>query len=98
MTINVYQIGDLAQATAAYTDVNGDDVDPTGLSIAITDPTGTVTTYVYGTDAELVKSSTGNYYVNISLTKGGDWRWKWTATGTGQCAGDGQLVVEPNYL
>lgn len=98
MTISVYQKGDLARATGVFTDTNGDPVDPTGLTFTMTSPSGIVTAYVYGTDAALVQSVAGTYYVDVNLNESGDWRYQWVATGNGQTVGDGQWIVEPSYF
>lgn len=69
-------------------------IDPTTLKIEITSPQGSVTTYIYGTDAELVKDSTGTYHADYTIPgPGWMWTWKWIATGTGAGADKGTLKV-----
>ena len=55
--------------------------DPEGVQFDIIDPAGVVTTYVYLTDAELIKSGTGVYYVDFTLDQVGQWRIYVQATG-----------------
>jgi len=95
MTISVYQKGDLVRITGAFTDVAGSAIDPTTVSLFVSNPAGGATEYVYLTDAAVVKDSVGNYHADISATIAGDWRWWWEATGTGQAVQIGQYVVEP---
>lgn len=56
--------------------------DPTTLTFTMTEPDGTVTTYVYGTDTQLVRDSVGNYHVDWVITKVGAHVWKFDGTGT----------------
>ncbi len=56
--------------------------DPTTVTFSITEPNGTQTTYVNGTDAEAVKDSTGVYYVDWTITQAGRHYWKWAGAGT----------------
>lgn len=96
MTINTYDQGDLVKVSGSFTNEAGAAIDPSVVNFTYKDPAGTTTTLVYGTDAAVVKSSTGNYYVNLSATLPGTWVWRWHSTGTGQAADTGQFYVEPS--
>lgn len=93
---NTYDIGDKARITLALT-VDDVATDPSGLSFILRNPAGTLTTYVYGTDAQLEKTGTGAYRVDYSLTgvAPGIYRYRWVATGTGQGAEEGWFEVRP---
>lgn len=95
MSITIYDIGDVARITATFTDVAGVPADPSAVSLVYEDPSGAVTTHVFGTDAEVVKSSTGVYYEDVPIDEAGDWHYRWLATGTGAGAQQGQLMVKP---
>lgn len=94
MSINVYQKGDLARCAASFTDSGGSALDPTGVSFTVTTPAGVSTTYVYGTDAALVKDSSGHYHVDVNANARGVWFYRWFSTGTGQAAEQGEFSVE----
>ena len=47
--------------TISTVDDDGDAADPSSLVVVETVPDGTATTYTYGVDSEIVKSSTGVY-------------------------------------
>ncbi len=98
MGINVYDIGDLVTVRGAFTDAAGLPADPAAVSVAYEDPSGNVTTLVYGVDAAVVKDSTGNYSLEISIDEAGDWHYRWIATGTGQGAQLGQFAVKNNQV
>jgi hypothetical protein len=72
---NVYDVGDKVRISFAITGPSGALVDPTTVSGKFKTPTGTKTTYVYGTDAALVKVSTGNYYFDITINDDGQWHY-----------------------
>jgi hypothetical protein len=82
MPTAVYDIGDKRRLTVTFTNSAGTDTDPTAVIFKIRLPDGTVTSYTYGTDAELVKSATGIYYVDWTIAAGGRHSWRFEGTGT----------------
>ena len=89
-----FDVGDLVKLTAAFTNSAGAASDPAGLTFKVKNPNGNVTTYVYGTDSEVVKASVGNYYVEISATLAGTWHYRFAGTGNGQAADEGSFSIE----
>ena len=68
--------GDVVRLTISVTDPDDDTmaVDPAALVVKVLPPgETTATTYTYGTDAEIVRSDTGEYYIDIELDDDGDW-------------------------
>ena len=60
--------------------------------------TGTVTTYVYITDAQLVRDSAGAFHVDLSLDTPGVWYYRWEGTGTCEAALEGAFsVINSNF-
>ena len=92
---NTYDLGDVVRLTGTWTDPLNSDaaLDPTAVNLSIRNPAGTVTTYVYGDDAELVKSSTGVYYLDLDLDTAGIWHYRFFSTGTGKAAEEEYLTV-----
>ena len=76
-----------------FRDADSDDVDPTTVAIRVMSPSGTDTTYTYGTDAEVGKSSVGDYYADITPTESGRWHYRWQTTGTGVA-----IAIEGTFL
>ena len=70
--------------------------DPTVVKLTTVEPDGTETTYVYGTDALVTKTSTGIYAANLDTSsKRGLWLYTWWSTGTGQAdSGERSFYVE----
>lgn len=93
--MNTYDKGDIVTLTATITNASNVATDPTTLTFKIkAGPNGSVTTYVYGTNAELVKSSTGVYYVAWPVaTAGVVHYYQFVATGTAASASEGSFDV-----
>ena len=67
--------------------------DPTVVTFKMKDPTGIITSYVYGTDVQLVKDSVGKYHVMASLNKYGIWWYRYEGTGTAPGATEANVEV-----
>jgi len=79
---SAYDLGDQVKCSAAFT-YGGAAVDPTTVTFQIRrQPANPITTYVYGVDVELVKASTGNYYVNYAPDHVGEWCYRFAGTTT----------------
>jgi len=85
---NTYDYGDLVRVTGTFTNAAGTATDPTAVLCKYRNPSGTITTLTYGTDAALVKSATGIYYTDINANESGVWRYRIYSTGTGQGAAE----------
>lgn len=93
---NRYAVGALVKVAAIFRDpATNALMDPNAVQFKFKHPvTGTVTTYVYGTDAQLVKDSVGKYHVKINADAAGHWYYKFSSTGTGQAAQKDYFTVE----
>lgn len=88
-----FDYGDVIRATGTWEDSAGDAVDPTAVLCSFDDPAGTRTNYVYGVDAELVKSTTGIYYVDIDGDQVGRWHVRLYSTGTGKASNEDEFDI-----
>jgi hypothetical protein len=88
-----YDLGDVVRITGTWTDSGGTATDPGTIAFNYTDPNGAATSLTYPTDAEIVKSSTGVYYVDVTASLEGTWFWRWVSTGSGAAADEGQFAV-----
>lgn len=73
-------VGSRPQFKAEFT-VSGIRTDPTVVTFKIEDPSGNETAYVYGVNVELVKESTGVYYVYYAIDEAGEWIVRFNGTG-----------------
>lgn len=82
MVTTAYDIGDARRLSIAFTNLAGAAADPTAVTFTMREPDGTETAYVYGANAELVKSGTGAYYVDWAIGQAGRHVYRWVGTGT----------------
>ncbi|MGE0025703.1 MAG: hypothetical protein AB7O78_01690 [Thermoleophilia bacterium] len=90
---DLYQPGDTVFLRTTFV-VDGTLTDPSTVTYAIRPPTGGTISYVYGTDSQVTKESTGVYLAEYTAATYG--LYTWTATGTGAAKGviDGDFTVE----
>lgn len=94
---NTHDKGDLVRCTGTFTDSDGDAQDPTAVYFQVMTPANETTTYTYGEDDEVVKASTGIYYVDVDANAEGKWRYRFYSTGTGQAAEEELFWVETKF-
>jgi hypothetical protein len=94
--MTVFVKGKLVRSSAAFTNSAGAAIDPTAVKVTVRTPAKVSTTYVYGTDAALVKDSAGNYHLDIDASLSGFYYTYWFSTGTGQAAEESFFeVIDP---
>ena len=99
MAVGRYDLGNKPRCTGTFTDVDGVVQDPTVVLFSWVPPsTATPTVYTYGVDAELVRSSTGIYYVDLNANEVGEWRYRFYSTGTGQAAEETYFHIRESYF
>ncbi len=69
--------------------------DPTTVTLAVTSPSGSTTSYTFDA-AEITKVSTGVYRRDVACTEAGIWRDTWTGTGTASDVERGSFTVQPS--
>src|SRR5258708_861725 len=90
-----FAIGALVQVAGVFRNpADNTLMDPSVVAFKFKSPAGVAITYVSGTDAQLVKDSTGKYHVNINADAAGWWYWKFYSTGSGQAAIKGSFKVD----
>lgn len=94
MAINVFDVGDKVRLSAAFQDIDSVAQDPGGVTFTLRAPDGTLTSYTYGTDAALVKDSTGNYHVDVVVAAAGRYRYRFAGVTTGQAAAENVFRVQ----
>lgn len=92
--MNQYSKGDLVRCSASFATSAGAATNPTAVLFQVKTPAGSTTTYTYGTDAQLVRASTGNYYVDVDASQVGTYHYRFYSTGTGQAADEGSFRVK----
>ena len=92
--MNSYDKGDTVRCTGTFTDSDGNEQDPSAVFFEFNTPAGVNTEHQYGVDAELVKSATGVYYVDIDANAAGIWAYRFYATGSGKAASENKFAVK----
>jgi len=85
-------VGDTVTLTNTFA-VSGTATDPTTVTLVVTDPTGTATTYTYA-GGTITKTSTGVYTKNVTASTAGIWSYTWTGTGAADVE-NGVFEVSP---
>ncbi len=75
-------IGQRFRLEVTFKSVSAVDTDPTVVNFYTRSPLGVRVTYVYGTDAEVVKTATGIYHFDATPDKPGIWKYRFEGTGT----------------
>lgn len=96
--INLYLVGALVRTRGVFKNAAGTAVDPDAVQFKVRTPSGVITTYNYVTDAQLVRVSTGSYYVDVSASEPGTYRYRFSSTGTGQAADEWEFSVQSTGL
>lgn len=91
--MSTYAKGALVRVTGAFTTAAGTAQDPATVKVTVRKPNGQVSTYTYGTDAAVVKDSTGNYHLDVDANLPGRWVYRWFSTGAGQAADEEHFDV-----
>lgn len=91
--------GDVALLDVEFKDKDANYSDPTTVRLKTRDPSGTITTYTYPTDIEIVKTSTGIYYAQITLDESGKWHYRWEGSGgAGAGVAAGEIYVKKDVF
>lgn len=81
-----YDKGDVLRVTGVYANAAGTPIDPSVVKFSFKDPAGTITTYTYPTDVQLVRLSQGTFYADVHFTASGWWWCRHWSTGTGEAS------------
>jgi hypothetical protein len=93
MPRNQFDIGDVVELQATFTDKNGAPVDPGTVKVTFKRPSGVETTLTYGVDEQVTKASPRIYTYSTSLDQSGIWYYRWQGTGMNAAAAVGEFEV-----
>lgn len=96
MPTAVSDIGDARRLSVTFTDLAGTAADPDTVTLEVRAPDGTLTSYVHGTDAEVVKDSTGNYHADLEFAQAGRHMVRWIGEGTVDAVDASEVHVRRN--
>ncbi len=90
-----HYVGDVIRLAANYSYLDAD-IDPETVSLKVMRPDGVTVNYLYGTDAEIGYSDTGDYYCDYVIPQcSGRYGYRWVSTGTGTVSAlEGDFLVQ----
>lgn len=93
MAVDQYLRGRVIRVYGSVVGDTGSAADPTRLTFTLKNPSGAEKVYVYGVDGGLVKTATGEYYVDVLAEFAGRYFYRWEATSpTGADEGEYRVV------
>lgn len=87
-----YDIGDEVRMTATFTDLDGNNADPTTVTCTVEDPDGTTST------PTVQNPNVGVYYADISPDQAGKWWFRFDGTGALVAAEEGSFAVRKRQV
>jgi hypothetical protein len=93
-----YFVGSQVRFTVTFRNAAGTATDPTAVVVKYKIALGTTVTLTYGVDGALVKSGTGVYYVDVTLTASGVSSFRAAGTGALVAAVEETLLVRDSYF
>jgi hypothetical protein len=88
-----FPLGSVVDIEGEYrNDLSGNLVDPTTVTLELTDPAGTTTSYTYAS-AAVTRSSVGKYTKRVAPASTGVWRYRWVSTGANAGADVGNFRI-----
>ena len=81
MTTEAKDIGDTIRLNATFTNIAGDNTDPTAIVLTIREPDGVLVTKNWPTPADITKDATGKFHFDFAITKAGRHIDDWEGTG-----------------
>lgn len=94
-TINEYDLGDAVRCYGEFRNFAGDLADPDDVTVKYRRIGTAAVTKVYGDDIEVVKSSTGIYYIDITPDRASSiWAYKWLGDGAVRAASERRFKVK----
>lgn len=91
-TYNRYSFGSVVLVSALFT-VSSTNTDPTTVTLEVTNPSGTETSYTYA-GATVTKAATGSYTKELTPDASGYWKYRWIAGGAVVAANSSKFIIE----
>ena len=95
--MSVYTSNNVLRITGTFRNISSTLTDPTAISFKYKKPGGSVVTLTYA-GGTVSKTSTGIYYVDLTLDTVGKWPYRWEGTGAVVAASESAFMVNQSAL
>lgn len=75
--MNTWQYGNSIRLTGTFRDYDSNLIDPSEVKVSVLKPNGGFSTYVYGVNPEVERSSIGVYTIEVLGDIVGIWYYRW---------------------
>ena len=96
--MNSYFVGNVVRVQGNLADLDGTPGDPGGVVVKYRTPAGTIASKTYGTDAEVVRTGTGLYQMDVTANLEGVWSYRFESTGNRAAATEGRFTVRESQF
>lgn len=97
MAMNAYVKDNEVRLSVEFT-LDGVDTDPSTVKCLYKDPSGAITTLVYGVDGVLVKDGAGKYHADIYANVAGYWFYRFEGSGSLVSAGEAEFRINESQI
>jgi hypothetical protein len=94
--MNLYAKGQTVTCSVVFK-VGATETDPTTVQFKVKPPRSEVVTYVYGTDAELVKDDVGEYHVDVVGDIKGKWVYRFEGSGVCTAVDEAEFSIHTAF-
>ncbi len=96
--MNRFAYGSLVRLTITFETATGAATDPAVVKAQVRAPQLQITTYTYGVDAQLTRTATGIYVIDVDANQVGTWFVRGFSTGSGQAAEETGFIVQESVF
>jgi hypothetical protein len=89
----IIAVGNRRRLECTFTDMRKVPTDPAVVVCQYQDPSGLEVTRTYGTDPEVIKESTGVYYLDLDIDTAGTWYYRFKGTGPVKAADERTIIA-----
>jgi len=93
-----FDIGDGVRFKVTFRDLDLALADPTTITVVIEDPSGNQEALEFGVDGDVIKASTGIFYVDRTMDESGLWRHRWDGVGALIAAQEDSVTVRTRQV
>jgi len=95
--ISSFTSGDTIRFAVTFS-LSGTDTDPTTVTFRTKNPNKVVQSFVYLTDAEVVRTAVGQFRADLILSLPGEWWFRWEGVGIAPGASEERIKITRSHV